>query len=1578
VSAVLYIAADKANLLELGSQDHGGTAAWPHSAEAALPGRSLAAQEGGHGSGGGGGGESSEEGEDHHEEGHGHPHEAIFFLVGAIMIGTALLHLTFLKAFKGLQQTVVLFLLGCACSWLLEGTGLRGKLGAVGRSYGQWLAIDPHLLLFTLLPPLLAGDAMSIDTHLAQRVAKQCLYLAGPGVAINAALTAVFLWAYLPYDWPFLLCLTTGAILCATDPVAVVALLKELGASPTLTVQIQGESLLNDGTAIVLYMVTYNMLMGVEYSLGDVVVFLVKTALYAWLLGGLIGFGFFAWIRAAKNKLDHNSGLIQVALTIACAYTSFAVAEGLFHISGVLSTVAASLVLAHKMWPEVVSHETMKTVWHMLEYLGNTLIFFLAGALTGNTMVRIPFTDYLHLISIYLMLLFIRAALVMLSRPILQFLHPGRQPVSWPDAMVISWGGLRGAVGLALAIQVSISRAGGTISQIDADRVLFYVGGIALLTLSINATTCPALVRVLGVAQTPEVKIKLMQMLHSRLFKELSEKDCTEDVRQAVETMLEDLQHHIGGECEVGRERSDGSSVERAPTMQQRTTLLMRKVGLLASGDDDVLNKGELTCSLTRAADRYELVPEEHREVLQRHLPANPLLDKSSEILQQVIQAPPADPQLLRAINEAFLSLVRAHYWKQIEEGVLRPEDALPLIMSVTNALSGPCYQLSDLDWICPNIEWPEDDEAEVGRIAASPRIQWQLSEAASQVYISEESSGTHSILESSTFNAVIVVAIIANALVIFSGHGGSFALELISTLFFLAELLLRLVACGGLCSFFRNGWNVLDSAFVFVAVGGLAVRIAGAPTAELHANYPRDEVQVARSLVVLHKLPAVNLGRICRAVRSSWAAFCGTSHRVERAMHITKLEILFHFIRAHTAAQQKLVRFFGLRSRGIGAAEVKQCILMSQISVYHAKTVCAYEEEHLKSWMLDEKQVCQDSVKVTTELEHFVESARGGGVLSSSEAELLIHTMSDYVRSFERRISKMRKGRMTCGPQYISSSRSNSADNSRSNSAIGEVNTAAAADDDALSAVGLGLPTRAVEEVIIAEDRGADGSDGESKGEDEEEDENEEEEEDDEDDEAEDVDGASNADVQEIAADAVSTIEFGSPIRRTKNTQQLAEEVAEKLEKEQGAREGMEEGSVPEESSIQQEGKSAGLGPRLVNIQGDKDGLSGSGSSSPDSTMTDSEEEDKGAKVEENAEARLAQPQTIAMSDGEEQGWQSGGQPMSSPVLNRAPMSPGSKSQGLLDRAKKAVRLANYVELDEDGSPSGTVQDKSADNHAAGLKPTVVAAAGGGMSTQRSAHKAESTVLVPAEAAASVVTTSIADHSGAPPGAAATATSVAAPNEAKRSSRGSKGKAAGKLAAASQDKASEPAKKALRPLSEKDPGIAKLQKKPSDPSKAVRFTSQSSNAGKEDHKGRQGRSSGSSGGSGRSRRRSTSRQSGDPGDARLAEPLSDHDNAREMKQFTLDGQQADQVNCIKWKFDSAGAVVKSINSNLAGCQSLCPGDRLIAINETDVRRMTRPAIEEIWAKAQQEHRHLTLALLAPPSGAPASVDPSA
>merc|ERR1712036_107258 len=105
-----------------------------------------------------------------------------------------------------LQQTIVLFVIGFIVSLILKGLKLTDKIGVFGDSYSMWMEIDPHLLLFTLLPALLAGDAMTIDTSVAKRVAMQCLYLAGPGVLAGSFGTMGFLMLLLGWEWKLCPC----------------------------------------------------------------------------------------------------------------------------------------------------------------------------------------------------------------------------------------------------------------------------------------------------------------------------------------------------------------------------------------------------------------------------------------------------------------------------------------------------------------------------------------------------------------------------------------------------------------------------------------------------------------------------------------------------------------------------------------------------------------------------------------------------------------------------------------------------------------------------------------------------------------------------------------------------------------------------------------------------------------------------------------------------------------------------------------------------------------------------------------------------------------------------------------------------------------------------------------------------------------------------------------------------------------------------------------------------------------------------------------------------------------------------
>jgi NhaP-type Na+/H+ or K+/H+ antiporter len=118
----------------------------------------------------------------------------------------------------------------------------------------------------------------------------QALLLAGPGVLVGAYLMGSFVFYCVPsIHWSWNLCMLFGSILSATDPVAVVALLKDAGASPKLTILIIGESLMNDGTAMVLFTLYYNIMKGEKYSVGDILLFFMEEVLGAPLLGMALG-----------------------------------------------------------------------------------------------------------------------------------------------------------------------------------------------------------------------------------------------------------------------------------------------------------------------------------------------------------------------------------------------------------------------------------------------------------------------------------------------------------------------------------------------------------------------------------------------------------------------------------------------------------------------------------------------------------------------------------------------------------------------------------------------------------------------------------------------------------------------------------------------------------------------------------------------------------------------------------------------------------------------------------------------------------------------------------------------------------------------------------------------------------------------------------------------------------------------------------------------------------------------------------------------------------------------------------------
>lgn len=378
--------------------------------------------------------------------------------------------------------------------------------------------------------------------------------LAAPGVVMSALLTAVVAIFVMYPDWDLSTGITFGAMLSATDPVAVVALLHELGAAKQLALLIEGESLFNDGSALVVFIVFLDFMSGEEpvRTEGETVGFFLRLS-----LGG-IAFGWFmgeVMVRVLKaTRLDI---MTQITVTIVSAYLTFIIAENeVFHVSGVLAVVCAGLVMAAHGFQHVRHRETLKHFWETIEYLANTVIFIVAGVIMyvkgfsqfgSGTEGSIDAYDIAMLGVLYVSLMVIRTIVMFLMWPCLRQMG---YSFSAKFLIVISYSGLRGAVGLVLGLIVQNDER---IGQDIRGRFLFHMAGIAFLTLAINGTTTGLLLSCLGLSGASPARARMLNKAIRRLvevkqksdlFSQVQYQHAEEDrIRTFMKDIFEELQH---------------------------------------------------------------------------------------------------------------------------------------------------------------------------------------------------------------------------------------------------------------------------------------------------------------------------------------------------------------------------------------------------------------------------------------------------------------------------------------------------------------------------------------------------------------------------------------------------------------------------------------------------------------------------------------------------------------------------------------------------------------------------------------------------------------------------------------------------------------------------------------------------------------------------------------------------------------------------------------------------------------------------------------------------------------------------
>jgi Na+/H+ antiporter len=402
--------------------------------------------------------------------------------------------------------TIAMLLLGIAGGIALEPAKDKLAGSAVLGLITHAAHISPDLIIFVFLPALLFESAYSIDTNVFKNNVGPIMLYAVPALVLATGLTAALMvgLASDAWGWGWPAALVFGALISATDPVAVVAILRELGVSKRLGVLIEGESLMNDGTAIVVFSLLLALLTGQQsqFELGPALLQFAWVACGGVAVGLLLAFLVTGWI----GKL-FNDPLAEITLTLVLAYAAMIIAEGLLHVSGVMAVVTTGLWMSAsgktKISPDV-SH-FLHRFWETLGYIANTLIFMLVGVVIGNELEQVELSDALLVLGAYFGVMVIRLVLVYAFQPLADRLGDG---VSWSDSAVITWGGLRGAVSLALALIVAQNPL---VEPQLGRQILLTTAGVVLLTIVINGTTISRLLASFGYDK-PHLSAQVQQL----------------------------------------------------------------------------------------------------------------------------------------------------------------------------------------------------------------------------------------------------------------------------------------------------------------------------------------------------------------------------------------------------------------------------------------------------------------------------------------------------------------------------------------------------------------------------------------------------------------------------------------------------------------------------------------------------------------------------------------------------------------------------------------------------------------------------------------------------------------------------------------------------------------------------------------------------------------------------------------------------------------------------------------------------------------------------------------------------------
>lgn len=478
--------------------------------------------------------------------------------------------------------SVVLALVGTAIGvlsgWLLytPSTDAFNQIAAVFVN----LPLNSQGILHLFLPVLLFQTTLTLDVRRMADDAGVIFVMAVVAVVVATAFIGLALSPFTTV--PLVACLLLGAIVATTDPVAVVAIFRDIGAPARLGRLVEGESLLNDAAAIALFVILLGSLTGTSAP-----TLAGGLELFLWSFSGGIALGYLGGqVLVRLLPLVRDFRLAQVTLSVAMPYLVYTIAENLVGVSGVVAVVVAGIVInlagPSRVTPDGWTY--LNDVWDQMAFWASSLIFMLASILIPKLLVDVGWYDIALLAIVVVAALAARAVILFGLLPLMSLLQLS-QPVSTPFKTVMLWGGMRGAITLTLALGVTENLA---IDPQVKRFVAVLATGFVLFTLLVYGTTLKPLIRVFGLDKLPPLDSAMRaQVLALALT----------NVREGVARAA--AEYHI---APAAVEETDRRYRER----------LAESSGA-GSGLDEILDRDRITIGLVSISNR-------EREIVLRHL----------------------------------------------------------------------------------------------------------------------------------------------------------------------------------------------------------------------------------------------------------------------------------------------------------------------------------------------------------------------------------------------------------------------------------------------------------------------------------------------------------------------------------------------------------------------------------------------------------------------------------------------------------------------------------------------------------------------------------------------------------------------------------------------------------------------------------------------------------------------------------------------------------------------------------------------------------------------------------------------